>query len=149
MSKKEKVNASESVEFNTSEKLAETFTPVESQNNQPDTDPFEPVNTGDFEVWDTQTKPELIARFVGTGEFEGFEDQLGQPKEMLKFIEHGTEKLYLADPSYHLYKLFVKRVSETPIKWDLNPTFKIKFTGKEDIGGGRSVKNYVFKVAYL
>jgi hypothetical protein len=110
---------------------------------------FEPVITGDFEVIDFKEVGEtILAQFKGVELIDGFTDESGAHKDMLVFTDYESRKKLVLNPSYSLEKLFVHKVSESPIFWEKNPIFQITFTGVDVIKGGKKVKNFAFQIAY-
>ena len=111
---------------------------------------FEQVITGDFEVVDFKEVGETItAHYKGEERIDGFIDEQGSQKEMLVFTDYHSRKKLVLNPSYSLVKLFVHKVSESPIFWENNPVFQITYTGSDTIAGGKKVKNFDFKLAYI
>ena len=112
---------------------------------------FQPIDTGDFDFWKFEENPVFIGQYVehwinDEGQrnivAEGASSKHDKPVSGLVFKEYGTGNRYVLSENYKLLEFFVVNPRE---EYDYkNGIFQIRYTGKTELKGGKSVTNFEF-----
>jgi len=112
---------------------------------------FQPIDTGDFDFWKFEENPVFIGSYVehwinDEGDrnikAEGDTSKHDKPVSGLVFKEYGTGKRFVLSENYKLLEFFV--VNQRPEYDYTKGIFQIKYTGKTELKGGKSVTNFEF-----
>jgi hypothetical protein len=112
---------------------------------------FETIDTGDFDFWKFEENPTFTGSYVehwinDEGDrnikAEGDTSKHDKPVSGLVFKEYGTGKRFVLSENYKLLDFFVVNQRE---EYDYKSgIFQIKYTGKTELKGGKTVTNFEF-----
>jgi hypothetical protein len=112
---------------------------------------FQTIDTGDFDFWKFEENPTFIGSYVehwinDDGDrnikAEGATSMHDKPVSGLVFKEYGSNKRFVLSENYKLLEFFV--VNQRPEYDYKKGIFQIKYTGKTELKGGKTVTNFEF-----